>query len=258
MFNARTYWDERLKKHYNLVGVGDISQTMNFNKWSYKVTHKLLKRLFKKYCHGNKVLDIGSGTGFVVRTWKELNKQVQGVDISATAVQNLQKNFPEYSFMEFDIGSGLLPLPDNSFSACSAASVLYHIVDDQSLEKAIQNIHRVLEKDGIFIFSENFLHKGNFNIVHQKCRSLEEYETVLQKNGFEILNRLPNYVLFNDPVDAQSKFYPRIWNLNTKLSNKYKIYDAIIWPILYPVELFLTSIKKESPTQEFMICRALK
>ncbi|OQP66896.1 hypothetical protein A3860_00565 [Niastella vici] len=261
MFDARKYWDERLSNQYDLVGVGDISLGMNYNKWSYKVTRKILFRLFRKYSsmfQNNKVLDIGPGTGFVVNIWKSLGKDLTGIDISATAVKNLKVQYPEYSFLEFDIGSSKVNLPENTFSCCSAASVLYHIVDDKALDIALSNIHRLLKKDGIFIFSDNFIREGQYNITHQRCRTLQEYKDALHRNGFEILDRLPNYVLMNDPVDAQTKFYPRLWHLLTRLSAKSKLLNAILWPAVYPIELLLTSVLKESPAQEFMICKAIK
>ncbi len=48
-FDPKKYWDERLSQHYNLIGVGDISLTMSYNRWSYKVTKHRLQSLFKKY-----------------------------------------------------------------------------------------------------------------------------------------------------------------------------------------------------------------
>jgi ubiquinone/menaquinone biosynthesis C-methylase UbiE len=257
-FDNRTYWNERLKEHYDLIGVGDISLSKTYNKWSYKVTRKILRRLFLKYADpkDQQVMDIGAGTGFVVDIWKELGKQVTGVDISETAVKNLQKRFPQDKFVEFDMGSARLDLPDHSFGCISASSVLYHIVEDSAFQTALANIHRLLKKDGFFIFSDNFIHDAQFDIQHQKCRTLGDYEAALKKNGFEIVARVPNYVLMNDPVDAKGKFYPRVWNTLTSISRRSKALDGVIWPVLYPLEMLLTSVYKESPAQEIMVCRA--
>ncbi len=260
MFDPKKYWDDRLSQHYDLIGVGDISLTMNYNKWSYKVTKHRMKSVFTKYVpekHGS-VLDIGSGTGFVIDIWQGFNKKINGIDISETAVKKLSKKYPAHSFYEVDAGRNELPFDDGSLQAVSASSVLYHLVEDEALDKLLKSVHRVLEPGACFIFSDNFIHSKKLMASHQKCRTLEDYERILHKNGFEITDRVANYVFFNDPVDAKSKFYPRIWSLITRLSKKWKWFDTIIWPCLYPVELLLTTIMKESPAQEIMICKAVK
>jgi ubiquinone/menaquinone biosynthesis C-methylase UbiE len=259
-FDPKQYWNDRLSNHYDLIGVGDISLTMNYNKWSYMVTKRRLKNLIIKYVSdtNDSVLDIGPGTGFVIEIWQQLNKRIIGIDISVEAVKRLKHKFPEQQFYEIDAGNEELPLDDNSLVAVTAASVLYHVVDDNALRKLLNSVHRTLKSEGIFIFSDNFIHEKNFSITHQKCRTLESYEIILKESGFKIIDRVPNYVLFNDPVDAKGKFYPRIWNLITGISKKWKWFDKIIWPLLFPLELLLTSILKESPAQEFMICKALK
>ena len=259
-FDPKTYWNERLIQNFDLIGVGDISLTMNYNIWSYKVTKYRLKKIFNKYVSTNKgsILDIGSGTGFVIKIWSLFDKQIYGIDISQTAIEQLTEKFPKSSFFEIDAGSQDLPFDDNSIQTVSAASVLYHLVEDHSLEKLLQNVHRVLQPNGYFIFSDIFIHNNNFNIEHQKCRSLKDYEYFLEKNNFKIIDRVANYVLFNDPVDSKGKFYPYIWHTITKLSKKYKLFDAVIWPVLFPLEIFLTEIIKESPAQEFIICKVIK
>lgn len=259
-FNPAEYWNNRLGENYNLMGVGDISLTMNYNKWSYRVTRIILKKILHRYSPAlpGHVLDIGAGTGFVVSIWISLKKMVTGIDISANAVSNLKKNFPDCSFYELDAGTDPLPFSDNSIQAVSAASVLYHVIEDSKLEFLLSNIHRVLEPGGVFVFSDNFIHGSNVKMSHQKCRSLEDYHQFLEKAGFQIIKRSPNYVLFNDPVDANGKFFPMIWSRLIHFSKKWKWFDAVIWCLLFPVELLLTSLLKESPAQEFMICKAVK
>lgn len=261
MFDAKKYWDNRLRKNYNLVGVGDITLGTTYNKWSYKITKVVLKRILKKYftaTNCSNFVDIGSGTGFIVNILKEFSGNVTGIDISPVAITNLITLFPECKFYEVDVGNEAIPISDSSISCCTAASVFYHIIDDNALNKALQNIYRILCKDGILIFSDNFIHQRQYEITHQKCRTLQDWEQLLTSNGFEVIERLPNYVLMNDPVDSQNGFYIKLWNGLTTLARKVNFLDRIIWPSLYPIELILTAIIKESPAQEFMICRARK
>jgi SAM-dependent methyltransferase len=259
-FDNKSYWNHRLGNNYNLIGVGDITLSMNYNRWSYKVTRHILKRLLRKYNDpfNKAVLDVGSGTGFVVEILGEFKKGITGIDISTTAIQQLGLKYPQSIFLNIDIGKEPLNINNDTFSICIASSVLYHIVDDQDLEFALKNIHRVLCPGGIFIFSDNFIHLNEYDITHQKCRSLNEYTKLLSVSGFEIVDRVPNYFFMNDPVDTNNKLLKYIWHYNSKFSRSSKIYDTLIWPILYPIELFFTNFWKESPAQEFMICRALK
>jgi hypothetical protein len=80
----------------------------------------------------------------------------------------------------------------------------------------------------------------------------------LQQTGFRVIGRCPNHVLMNGPVDSRSFLINKFWEINSQWSKKYPLYDKIIWPLLYPFEILLTSLLKESPAQEFMICRAIK
>lgn len=261
-FDPKIYWDDRLKKEYNLLGVGDISLTRNYNKWSYKITRIYLKRLINKYLKSDEgvVLDIGSGTGFVIDILLTRFKKIKSIDISKTAVENLKKKYQNFDsvFYELNVGEQKLPFEKDSIKLVTAASVLYHIVHDDQLSFLLKNIHHVLNKDGFFIFSENFIHKSKYDLIHQKVRTLESYEQILKDNGFQIIERSPNYVLFNDPVDSKNAILPKFWHYITILSKKSIFFDSIIWPILFPIELILVRILKESPAQEFMVCKVIK
>jgi len=240
LFDPKKYWNDRLI-------------------WSYKVTRYRLKKIFRQYIRNNgDVLDIGSGTGFVIDIFNQFDLNVCGIDISETAVKRLGVKFPKHKFYEIDAGFETLPFEDDVFQLVTASSVLYHLIEDDSLNFLLKEVHRVLRPGSYFIFSDNFIHGDNLNITHQKCRSLEDYEKALESSGFEIVDRVANYVLFNDPVDARGKFYPRIWNLLTKFSKKWKLFDFVIWPCLFPIEILLTSLVKESPAQEIMICKVIK
>jgi ubiquinone/menaquinone biosynthesis C-methylase UbiE len=261
MFDPQQYWNDRLTGRFDLVGVGDISQTVNYNKWSYKVTAYVLTKIFAGCLEkrSNKsVLDIGSGTGFIIDLWSKMTTSITGVDIAEIAIEKLTRKYPAVVFKQCNAGAEELPFATGSFGCCSAASVLYHIVDDEQLFNALKEINRVLEPGGYFIFSDNFIHSKSLHVTHQKCRTLEDYEKLVKRAGFEIESRQSNYVLFNDPVDSQNRFVKKLWAINTGYSRKYKWFDKIIWPLLYPIELLLTNIVKESPAQEVMVCRAVK
>ncbi|MFB6346706.1 MAG: class I SAM-dependent methyltransferase [bacterium] len=87
-------------------------------------------------------LDIGCGTGNVVRLAEDLFETVVGVDVSV----NMLKQAHEQSDASFLAGDGLsLPFPDESFEMISLYATLHHTPAPQ---KFLTEASRVLKKGG--------------------------------------------------------------------------------------------------------------
>lgn len=92
------------------------------------------------------ILDVGCGGGM-----KELSQrgQVTGIDISETSIKNAKKIY--HKAIAYDL-SKKYPFPDESFDIVFCSEVYGHIaVKDK--EHFMSEIHRVLKKDGFFLFS---------------------------------------------------------------------------------------------------------
>ena len=264
-FDPEKYWESRLGSDYSLKGVGYISLGENFNKWLYRVKGKVFLKIVRDTkleldIRRFSVLDIGSGTGFVIELWKKSGaKNIVGSDFTEVVVRNLRKQFPELRFVRLDIGSHDIEETDISiktFDAISALDVLYHIVNDKSFSAALKNIYNLLRPGGFFIYSDNFLHGGRRNSgVHQVSRSLEEISTILHSIGFEIVYRKPQSVIMNYPVDSRSKAKKILWKLVVMPSSQSELYGNVMGAIMYPMDLLLTSLLRESATTEIMVCR---
>lgn len=257
--DPKSYWEKRLASHTGLTGVGYISLGQHYNNWLYKVRQKVFLKLMKSR-HINfsatDVVDIGSGTGFYIEQWKKLGvKSITGTDITTVAVNRLQEKYPGHQFYQMDIGDSLSSTPQAQYDIVSAFDVLFHIVDDSRFEKAIENIHTLLRPEGLFIFSDNFLHRETSRSAWQASRSLYEIESVLAKTGFTIVQRTPMFVLMNSPIDSQSRWLHLYWRSLVALAQKSDRLGFILCAFLYPLELFLIATLKESPTTEIMICK---
>ena len=263
-FRARDYWQSRLSQAYSLQGVGYQRLGKSFNQWMYKVRARVFARIAHRLrvdWSRSTVLDVGSGTGFYVEQWHALGvPKVTGVDITSKAVEELGRRFPGDQFIELDISDeanwragGLA----GGFNAASAMDVLFHIVDDAAYRRAFGNIAALLSPGGWFIWSDNFLHHDTERVVHQASRSLGESEDAVRAAGLEIVERVPMFVLMNYPTDSTSKLARLGW---TAMVSPAALADPLGWLVgaaLAPIDTWLTSVVRESPTTEIMVCRKL-
>jgi hypothetical protein len=133
--------------------------------------------------------------------------------------------------------------------------VLFHIVDDEQYRRAFVNIASALAPGGWFIWSDNFLHHDTERVMHQASRSLAESEDAVRAAGFEIVERVPMFVLMNYPTDSTSKLGRLAW---TAMVSPAALAEPLGWLVgaaLAPVDTWLTSVMRESPTTEIMVCR---
>jgi SAM-dependent methyltransferase len=255
----KDYWDERLATHPGLVGVGFIGLGKPYNDWLYRVKKAVFLR--KVRSHGldlprSTVLDVGSGTGFFISRWKQLGvRKVVGVDLSDTSVANLRRRFPDAEFHQLDIGSDAEGRWHGTFDVVSSFDVLYHIVDDEKYATALGNIYSFLRPGGLFIWSDNFVHDRTLRATRQVSRSLQEIEEILERTGFEIIERRPLFYLMNTPVDSLNPIRRLFWRVISAAVSRSEIAGQLIGALLYVPERVLTSLLRESPTTEIMICR---
>ena len=203
-----------------------------------------------------RVLDVGSGTGFYIDCWKEAGcREVEGCDMASVAFVRLMKKYPDCRFYRIDIGDSLSDAIPPGFDAISAMDVMFHIVDDGKFERALHNVYRLLRPGGVFIWSGNFLHGSAQRKKHIVHRSLANTVELLDKVGFEVLDRRPLFYLMNEPLDAENSISPTLWNWIYRASSKSELLGDFVGGLLYPLEIGLVSLRKESPSTEIMICR---
>jgi SAM-dependent methyltransferase len=206
---------------------------------------------------GADVLDVGAGTGFYMERWIRFRAQVIGMDFTEAAVEGLSQRFPGARLIRADIGGSLeeISLRQGSFHAVSAFDVLFHIMDDAGYGRAFQNIAALLRPGGWFLWSDNFVRNETERIPHQASRPFAESVRLVETAGFEIVGRVPMFVLMNYPADSRSRLARWAW---TAMVGPAALAEPLGWLIgatLYPIERRLVRRFTESPSTELMICR---
>lgn len=94
------------------------------------------------------ILDLCCGTGDLTGILKEKypDAKIIGVDFSDKMLEVARKKNPGIEFLEADCTN--LPFEDKSFDLCTISFGLRNIED---MEKALNEIYRVLKKGGVFI-----------------------------------------------------------------------------------------------------------
>jgi 2-polyprenyl-3-methyl-5-hydroxy-6-metoxy-1,4-benzoquinol methylase len=264
-FNPDAYWEDRLQKIKGLEGVGFKKLGKAFNVWAYKVRRKVflkeLKRLNLPLERLN-VLDIGAGTGFYIDIWNKLKaRSVTGIDLTSASVNQLKTKFPQNKFFVSDIGDKDFrsAAPLGSYDVVSCMDVLFHIIDDQRFEKAIENIAILTKEEGYFIYSDLYLR--NREVMRgesQVCRTKDYLLKVFEKNGFELITFKPFLYLTNNPLDSRNPLLKAYWFLLHNSLYALPFLGNILGPVIYPIEMMLVNASSEGPTTEFTVFRKKK
>lgn len=254
------YWEERLRRHPDVCGVGCLAYGLQFNRWLYRIRRHRFRAVVRRLgidVARQRILDVGSGTGFYLEQWNRAGaRTVDGLDFTEAAVKSLRQAHPQSRIHHCDIGDPHCPLPAAAYDAVSAFDVLFHIVDDDRYATALRNVARALRPGGLFVYSDNFVHherprSGTYHVG----RTLEEITAALDAAGFDVLWRMPMFVLLNAPDDSTGRAMCWWWRLVSAATRRGEALGFAVGAAVYPLELLLTATLAESPTTEIAACR---
>jgi len=105
---------------------------------------------------GNRLLEIGCGTGNVLLTVRPQFKECVATELSTPRVEQLSKTFandPDVQILRHNVETEKLPFPDEYFDTVLMIAIVEHLVDSIA---ALREIHRVLKNKGrLFINTPN-------------------------------------------------------------------------------------------------------
>jgi trans-aconitate 2-methyltransferase len=145
---------------------------------------------------GERILDLGCGTGQLTAQIAQSGAAVTGLDHSAEMLAEARKNFPDLAFVEGDAADFHFPAP---FDAVFSNAALHWVKD---ADGAVRSIARALRPGGRFV--AEFGGRGNIANVQAALRtvlgpvaderspwfypSIGEYTAILERHGLEVRN----------------------------------------------------------------------
>ena len=183
-----------LRKAYKILAenkntYNEVAEEFDQTRKKYSSVIEELKTYIKE---GEKVLDLGCGTGRLYEIFRGKNIDYTGVDFSERLVQIARSKYGE----RFVVGDILnLPFPEKNFDSVWAIASLHHVPKKKFRKQAVNQIKKVLKPGGRIIATfwniKSFLRKDLYIPFHGKKRyyhafSLGELRRSFKKAGFKI------------------------------------------------------------------------
>lgn len=178
------------------------------------------------------VLDLGCGTGkFMQKFYKETTKYY-GLDLSNEQL-NIAKEKVKDSNVEFICCSAEnIPLPDNSVDIIISTWVLGTILEIDRRNKVLEEMKRVLKKDGNIYLVENDI-GGEFEEIRNRypnIKKTKEYNDWIENHNFICDIKFETYFKF-DNENQSKRVFTNIWGdeIGSKVKNNIIKQNIIIY-----------------------------
>ncbi|WP_242850593.1 methyltransferase domain-containing protein [Clostridium lundense] len=206
-FDHAKYWNDRLIKMFDVVGVGYTGVAKNYNKYVYEnriyMLDNIIKSVFKNLKNIS-MLELGPGTGVFTEYYKNKGiKNYTAIDISEKSVSELKRTFKNYTFINGDISNEEY-YNNKKYDFIYAADVLAHITNESKYESTIKNIANALNKNGICILIDSVSAiNTKSESEHVVIRDENYVSKILNKNKLRLVEILPIAFFMNYPFDRE-------------------------------------------------------
>lgn len=147
---------------------------------------QLWEKLSTSLRRGDRILDLGCGSGRDLRYFAQRGFRVIGIDYSPRLVE-LARAYSKQPVVVGDFSS--LPFEDNSFDAVWSIGSLLH-VPRSSILSVLSEVRRVLKDDALLLTSvkkgsgEEIDPLGRYNVFYAP----DEWASVHAENGYEVMD----------------------------------------------------------------------
>ena len=149
-------------------------------------TAKPRLRMMQKYITGNKILDIGLGTGSIAKLLSDGTRTVTSIDVTNTSL------YPDIQPIMYD--GVKIPFKANSFDTGLLICVLHHCDEQlEVLKDSMRTCRRLVILEDTFrnpferalVAARDSI--GNFEFYHHTYRSSKEWQKIFKDTGWKMV-----------------------------------------------------------------------
>lgn len=214
-YDPSEHWS-KLHARGDLSSVGQSGLPADLNTWLYRALERRVRWFIKRHRvidPNHAAFDVGAGTGYWVRVWHDLGAhRVDGCDLVPDAAERLNETFADQGdrFVAADIGAAEPGLPAGPYDFVSVMNVLLHITDDESFERALHNVARLVGPGGRLLLVEPILLDAAYERppkdgATSRARRLAAYRDPLLAAGLELDDVTGAVAMANNPIEAGSR-----------------------------------------------------
>ena len=167
------------------------------------------------------VLDLGCGTGKFMQKFYNETTKYYGLDLSSEQLNIAKKKINSNNVEFICCSAENIPLPANSIDIIISTWVLGTILETDRRNKVLNEMKRVLKKDGNIYLVENDI-GGEFEEIRNRypdIKRTEDYNNWIESNGFVRYDKFETYFKFDSDEKAKEVF-SNIWGAD--IGNKVK------------------------------------
>ena len=216
------------EKSKNYYEENDIYETFSIAEdYPNKIYEFLLPKVKDKI-----VLDLGCGTGKFMQKFYKQTSKYYGLDSSNKQLEVAKTKVKGDSVEFLCCSAENIPLPDNSIDVIISTWVLGTILEIDRRNKVLNEMNRILKKDGNIFLVENDI-GGEFEEIRNRypdIKRTKEYNDWIENHGFSCENRFETYFKFKDKEQAK-KVFTNIWGeeIGNKVNNDIIRQNIIIY-----------------------------
>jgi len=189
--DMRTDWDLRAKKNAEkYIACGWHDDPKKFNWSGLETTQYLLGDIWEAVEHG-KVLEIGCGTGRILKFLSYLFDEAHGVDVSEEMIRKGREEMRGLDNVKLHVidGQTFAGLDDECFDVILEFAVFQHIPKKKYVKSLLREAYRVLKPSGLMKFQVQAVIRSTDELGtwHGARWPLSEYVREVREIGFHIV-----------------------------------------------------------------------